>query len=424
MSVQELIKLLPPPEKPVDVPASSEAWEQIEQDLGTKLPRDYKLIIETYGTGVFGKFLWIYSPFTPNKYLNLLRKQKFFIKLLEDLRNPPEEFKIPLPKITEIKDRKFKDDEIESRTIFPAKGGLLPVGATDYGDELFWETSGKLDEWTLTLWNIRDNTKDVFEMTLSKLLVELAKGNINSNLIVEDTFNTSARFYSRGEDYLSGVDVAIYHDAYLFSPDEFADFIYENASTKTTTWNQLIERALMFAQDNFVADLCDNYGGWDYESVKRELADEIANKPYLAKFIFIIHLYKYLAKFKQHPDGLGHDWKKIGALGSHISDTVSPSLNTTHSLVYGIPFLDITKRKQVEQSLFNGYVEGYIQPFSTASYAGYLEHEQILKFYEEVQQIKNSLSEDDERYSAVEKAIVMLQAAINANKGLCLIQSG
>ncbi|MBS4099940.1 SMI1/KNR4 family protein [Tsukamurella paurometabola] len=57
MDVSQLVQLVAPPEAPAPVD-----WVDVEGRLGTRLPVDYKLLIETYGQGRFFGDLAIVGP--------------------------------------------------------------------------------------------------------------------------------------------------------------------------------------------------------------------------------------------------------------------------------------------------------------------------------------------------------------------------
>ena len=61
--IKELLKLVPPPDHPVETAAASD-WSRIEKEFGAKLPKDYKQFIDQYGTGEFANFFCIFNPFT------------------------------------------------------------------------------------------------------------------------------------------------------------------------------------------------------------------------------------------------------------------------------------------------------------------------------------------------------------------------
>lgn len=49
-------------------------WSRIEDDLGLRLPGDYKRFLEKYGLGKIDNFMIVFHPTTPNRHLNLKKK--------------------------------------------------------------------------------------------------------------------------------------------------------------------------------------------------------------------------------------------------------------------------------------------------------------------------------------------------------------
>src|SRR5579885_1277192 len=70
-TVDDLIRLAPPPEHPVDA-GSPDRWDGVERVLGTALPGDYKRFINVYGTGDFNDLFYVYNPFSGVDRRNLL----------------------------------------------------------------------------------------------------------------------------------------------------------------------------------------------------------------------------------------------------------------------------------------------------------------------------------------------------------------
>lgn len=122
---RDLVELLPPPSRPVELPPGAGAWDEVETRLGTRLPCDYKAFIELFGSVYIGRFLGIRNPFSRSFGYNLEGK-------LEMLRG-------------------YAVDGVGSRALFPDEGGLLPFGGTDNGNTLFWETTGEPDAWCVVV---------------------------------------------------------------------------------------------------------------------------------------------------------------------------------------------------------------------------------------------------------------------------------
>src|SRR5262249_54774047 len=126
MSLAKLKKLIRPPDRPSEI-GSLEHWRAVEGQLGTSLPRDYREFISTYGTGVFAHFYCVYSPFSKNKHLSLLRCAELVCRYNRQSREEfPERFPYPY---------------------FPEPDGLLPWGVDENGNDYFWLTQGAPSNW-------------------------------------------------------------------------------------------------------------------------------------------------------------------------------------------------------------------------------------------------------------------------------------
>jgi ribosomal protein L7/L12 len=129
-TIDDLVRLVPPPEAPVDAIGD---WERVETDLALKLPSDFKMLIQRYGFGQFASFIILLSPFGPHAMLfyearRLQEDNRPFLETHPDLR---------------------------SYAFYPEPGGLLPWARTDNGERLCWLTEGRPDTWTTVIWNPR-----------------------------------------------------------------------------------------------------------------------------------------------------------------------------------------------------------------------------------------------------------------------------
>jgi len=151
MGIEQLEKILFPPIVPVDRPVAN-GWSEAEKKLG-KLPEDYKRFIEIYGTGSIDGFIWILSPFTSNKNLNLLDQAQIKISALIDLS---ENFGEALP-----------------YPLFPNQNGLLPFGTTDNGDVLFWQMANNPTDWKVIINASREPKWEQYDVGIVHFLVGL-----------------------------------------------------------------------------------------------------------------------------------------------------------------------------------------------------------------------------------------------------------
>ena len=73
MSLELLLKVLPPPIEPYGIDPG-ETWAKAEDELGIRLPSDYRQFVDRYGTGCIDGFLWVHSPLASIPGLNLIRR--------------------------------------------------------------------------------------------------------------------------------------------------------------------------------------------------------------------------------------------------------------------------------------------------------------------------------------------------------------
>ena len=167
MTVEALIKVVPPPAAPFE--AFTGPWEPIEAELGTALPQDYKDFVRTYGSGYFMQFLGINVPRS---------------------ENPNVRFESQVPVICSG----FLDDEDLPYPLWPNEDGLLPFGGTDNGDELFWLTRGPPDTWKVVVWDRGLGGFEVFDRRLTDFLAGLATGEILPKEFPEDLLPSDCLF--------------------------------------------------------------------------------------------------------------------------------------------------------------------------------------------------------------------------------------
>lgn len=138
-----LLELAPPPAHPVDGCRSDEDWRAVEGALRTKLPTDYKKIINTYGSGDFCDVLYLLNPFDSREELNLLAQ----------VGSEPELYGAMLESYNEVRFGAFP--ERCPFEIYPIPGGLLPLASDSCGRDLFWLTRGDADSWTIVRYDWR-----------------------------------------------------------------------------------------------------------------------------------------------------------------------------------------------------------------------------------------------------------------------------
>ncbi|WP_186946741.1 SMI1/KNR4 family protein [Undibacterium hunanense] len=160
MYIEEILKILSPPDKPLDAPHVGE-WIAAEEKLEHSFPSDYKEFVEKFGEGKIDNFLHIFTPFSKNENFNLIMQRDVQSKVLKELKSYDET--IPYP-------------------ILPEPGGLLPFAATDNGDVLFWKTSGIADKWTIVVNAARSPDWKEYDMSMAEFLLQLLRRRLHCEI--------------------------------------------------------------------------------------------------------------------------------------------------------------------------------------------------------------------------------------------------
>jgi len=162
MTIENLIKAVPPPAATFE--AFVGPWEEVEAELGTALPQDYKDFVRLYGRGYFMQFLGVAVPRS---------------------RNPNTRLELRVPRTSEAF-RTFAGSEELPYPIWPAPGGLISFGSTDNGDELFWLAQGPPSDWRVVVWGRGLLEFEVFDCDLTDFLAGLATGTLLPKDFPED----------------------------------------------------------------------------------------------------------------------------------------------------------------------------------------------------------------------------------------------
>ena len=176
--LDRLRQLLPPPADPVE-PGRPDGWAEIQAAVGTQLPGDFKAFTELYGSGMVDDFLYLFNPFTQGPDGNLVVEKD---RVLAAYRQTRARFpqRLPLPP-------------------FPEPGGVLPLGRTDNGDELYWVTDGDPDDWPVALVESRATLQEVHQVPVTGFLAALAANQLTSRILPADVLGRpSHRFTPLG----------------------------------------------------------------------------------------------------------------------------------------------------------------------------------------------------------------------------------
>jgi hypothetical protein len=163
--LEQLRRLLPPPAEPLEA-APPDGWAEVEAALGIGLPDDFKAFTELYGSGKVDDFLYLFNPFAEGQDGNLLfEKDRVLAAYAETRAKFPA--RLPLPP-------------------FPEQGGVLPLGRTDNGDELYWVTGGDPGGWPVALLESRAARQELHRMPVTGLLLALAAGELVTAILPDE----------------------------------------------------------------------------------------------------------------------------------------------------------------------------------------------------------------------------------------------
>jgi hypothetical protein len=161
MTISNLTKAVPPPLTP-SYPFEG-PWEQLEAQLGTSLPQDYKDLVRVYGSGQFMGFLSVHDPVP-------LSADSGFLFEVSEVRRILGESDPGLP-------------------LYPQPGGLLVCGSTDTGEYIFWLTRGLVSEWPIVVWDHdcpKGEELEAFECDLTDFIAGLVNGDICPRAFADD----------------------------------------------------------------------------------------------------------------------------------------------------------------------------------------------------------------------------------------------
>jgi hypothetical protein len=165
MSIEQLTAILPVPSSPIAA-GDAENWQYVEAKIGGILPADYKEFIAVYGVGRIDDFLWVYSPFLANKYLNLLSQKEAVLTSFRIFRDESGE-ELPFP-------------------LYPVQNGVFPWGCTDNGDHLCWRFRNGRLERPLVIIEGRGPEWEEFDLSMTGFLAGVLTRQIKVNMFPEE----------------------------------------------------------------------------------------------------------------------------------------------------------------------------------------------------------------------------------------------
>jgi hypothetical protein len=164
MGLDRLLSITPPPATPLE-PGVPDGWPWVEAELGTALPEDFKRFTELYGSGKFDDFLYLLNPFAADPAGNLVAARDGMLAAYAETRAKFPD-RLPLPP-------------------WPEPGGVLPLGRSDNGNELYWLTGGEPASWPVVAFAARSTRHEVHQCPVTEFLARLLSGDLETHVFPE-----------------------------------------------------------------------------------------------------------------------------------------------------------------------------------------------------------------------------------------------
>lgn len=165
MGIDALLAAMPPPASPTD--AFVGRWGPIEVAIGSVLPQDYKAFARLYGSGCVMDFVVIDVPNNADGGARFARQ---------------------MGQICRACAHRGEDGQ---NTYWPTPGGLMPMGWTTNGHQIFWLTEGQPETWRVAVWDrdgMFDEPVEMFDCDLTGFLASLTTGAIRPKAFPDDVF--------------------------------------------------------------------------------------------------------------------------------------------------------------------------------------------------------------------------------------------
>lgn len=158
--VVDLVRPAPAARAPID-------WPSVQRVVGSVLPVDYRHLVEITGPLYIGEFVTVFTPGVGNPNVDLLVQIGARLGALQVIKQDWGARECPYP-------------------LWFEPGGLLPWGASDNGDTLFWLTRGHPDQWTVVIGEGRGPSYDEYPVSACEFLVEFLSGGLKSRVFPSD----------------------------------------------------------------------------------------------------------------------------------------------------------------------------------------------------------------------------------------------
>ncbi|MFI6303643.1 SMI1/KNR4 family protein [Amycolatopsis thailandensis] len=137
-------------------------WSNVEAELGLALPQDYKAFCDYYPAMELDDFLYLTHPTAHDKNDNFLSEAVIQGAALGELvEEDPHQF---------------------AYGSYPALGGLLAWGVNAFGQNLYWATEGKPNDWKVVTGDLVDY-HFVYDGNFSSFLLETLEGTIQNPVL-------------------------------------------------------------------------------------------------------------------------------------------------------------------------------------------------------------------------------------------------
>ncbi|UNO41935.1 SMI1/KNR4 family protein [Streptomyces sp. MST-110588] len=160
--VQRLTGAFPPPAAP-----RAHDWRRVESRLGTRLPADYKELIDTYGGGWFDQAIWVLEPGSSLEHYDLLAENEGRMEAISRLWELGE----PRPAELAAEDSR-----------------VIAWALTEDGEHLYWLVRPRQDpgSWTVLVKEGRGPHWEHHRMSCTEFLVSvLVTGDAESEIFDE-----------------------------------------------------------------------------------------------------------------------------------------------------------------------------------------------------------------------------------------------
>ncbi|MGW4520005.1 SMI1/KNR4 family protein [Amycolatopsis sp. NPDC004378] len=156
------MKILGSPDvKPIPV-----EWNEVEKELGLRLPSDYKALADVVPAMFINEYLRVCHPSCSDRDLNLLLDAQVRTSSLRSLAAEfPGNYVYP---------------------VYPDAGGLLCWGNNTSQEQCYWLTEGDPDEWRVVVGDEEDYCW-LFDGNFSEFLLRSCRGELNHSFYGEFT---------------------------------------------------------------------------------------------------------------------------------------------------------------------------------------------------------------------------------------------